>query len=39
MAGRLEHAGEWSVARVESFVRLEHALYERLLGSLQLSAA
>ena len=39
MAERLEHAGEWSAARVESFVRLEHALYERLLGALQLSAA
>ena len=39
MAERLDHAGEWNFARVESFVRLEHVLYERLLGSLQLSAA
>lgn len=39
MAERLEHAGEWSAARVEGFVRLEHALYERLLGSLQLASA
>lgn len=39
MAGRLDHSGEWSIARVEGFVRLEHALYERLLGSLQLSSA
>lgn len=39
MAERLDHAGEWRAARVEGFVRLEHALYERLLGSLQQSAA
>jgi len=39
MAERLDHAGEWSIARVESFVRLEHGLYERLLGALQSSAA
>jgi hypothetical protein len=39
MSGRLEQAGEWSDSRVESFVRLEHALYERLLGSLQLTVA
>jgi hypothetical protein len=39
MAERLEHAGEWSDARVEDFVRHEHVLYERLLGSLQLAVA
>lgn len=39
MCERLEHAGERSAVRVESFVQLEHALYERLLDSLQLSAA
>jgi hypothetical protein len=39
MANRLEHAGEWSSARVERFVQVEHTLYEHLLGSLQLSAA
>jgi len=39
MAARLEHAGEWSTIRVERFVQLEHVLYERLLASLQRSAA
>jgi hypothetical protein len=38
MAERLEHAGEFSDARIESFVRSELALYARLLDSLQLSA-
>jgi hypothetical protein len=38
MAERLEQAGELSDARLESFVRIEHALYGRLLDSLQLSA-
>ena len=38
MADRLEHARELSDTRVESFIGTEHALYERLLGSLQHSA-
>jgi hypothetical protein len=37
MAARLEHAGELSNLRVDAFVNLEHALYERLLESLQRS--
>lgn len=39
MAERLDRAGEWNPARVEGFVLIEHALYGRLLDSLQLSAA
>jgi hypothetical protein len=34
MADRLEHAGWLSDARVDAFVRAEHALYGRLLDSL-----
>ena len=39
MAERLEHAGELSDARIENFVGREHALYGRLLDSLERSAA
>jgi hypothetical protein len=35
MAERLEQAGEFSDARIESFLGLEHVLYGRLLDSLQ----
>jgi hypothetical protein len=39
MAERLNHAGELSDARIESFVQLERALYGRLLDSLQRSVS
>jgi hypothetical protein len=38
MAERLEHIGELSEARVDSFVQLEHVLYGQMLDSLQQSA-
>jgi hypothetical protein len=35
MAERLAHADELSDARIDAFVRIEHALYGRFLASLQ----
>jgi hypothetical protein len=37
MADRLEHAGEFSNARIDAFVATEHELYGRFLAALQQS--